>query len=151
MKRLLTRGALVVLAVLLVLQLVPVDRDNPPAKLQIPAPPEVQAVLERSCYDCHSNQTRWPWYSYVAPASWFVAEHVHDGRGDLNFTEWPLMDTEAQQFYLGEMKKQLEQRNMPLRSYLLLHWQARLSDAERDLLLAWIDEEIDLLSGPTWP
>lgn len=151
MKKLLTRIALVIFALLLAIQLIPVDRDNPPGKLQIPAPAEVSALLERSCFDCHSNDTRWPWYSYVAPASWFVARHVHDARADLNLTEWPLMDIEAQQFFLGEMKKQLEQKNMPLDSYLLLHWGARLSDAERELLLVWIDEEISLLSNPAWP
>jgi hypothetical protein len=151
MKKLLTRVVLVVLVLLLAIQLIPVERTNPPVKLEIPAPAEAHALLERSCYDCHSNRTRWPWYSYVAPASWFVIRHVRDGRKDLNMTEWPLMDTEAQLFFLGEMKKQLEERNMPLESYLLLHWGARLGDAERDALLAWIDEEIVLLSEPAWP
>lgn len=146
MKKQLTRFALLVLVLWLGIQLVPVDRDNPPTKAVIPAPAEVRMVLERSCFDCHSNETRWPWYSYIAPASWFVAEHVHDARKDLNLTEWPLFDTEAQQFFLGEMRKQLEAETMPLDSYLLLHWDARLSDAERSQLLAWIEEEVNLLS-----
>lgn len=139
------------LILLLGIQLVPVDRSNPPAKIEIPAPADVHALLERSCYDCHSNQTRWPWYSRLAPASWFVADHVHDGREDLNLTEWPLMDTEAQQFYLGEMKKMIKNGEMPLRSYLILHWGARLTDDERQVLLRWIDDEVNLLSEPTWP
>ena len=125
----------------------PVDRSNPPSKVMIPAPREVQAILERSCFDCHSNQTRWPWYSYVAPASWFVAKHVRNGRQDLNLTEWPLLDTERQQFFLGEMKGQVKGGTMPLDSYLLLHWNARLSDEERETLLLWIDEEVLLVSG----
>lgn len=151
MKKLLVRLALVALLVLAAIQLIPVDRSNPPAKLEIPAPPEVRAVLERSCYDCHSNHTRWPWYSYMAPASWFVIRHVRDAREDLNMTEWPLLDVEGQLFFFGEMKKQIAEKNMPLESYLLLHWGSRLSAAERDLLLAWIDEEISLLSEPAWP
>jgi hypothetical protein len=146
-----TRTALAAGLVLLAIQLIPVDRSNPPAKLEIPAPAEVKTLLERSCYDCHSNRTRWPWYSYVAPASWFVADHVHDGREDLNLTEWPLLDNEAQQFYLGEMKKMIEGGEMPLRSYLLLHRGARLSDDERRTLLTWIDEEVLLLAAPSWP
>jgi len=151
MKKLLTRSAFVAVILLLAIQLVPADRANPPAKLEIPATAEVRAVLERSCYDCHSNHTRWPWYSYVAPASWFVIGHVRDAREDLNLTEWPLMDTEGQLFFLGEMRKQIEEKNMPLKSYILLHWGARLSDADRDLLLAWVDEEIGLLSDSAWP
>ena len=148
MKKLLSRAALVVLVLLLAIQLVPVERTNPKSKLEIPAPAEVRAVFERSCYDCHSNRTRWPWYSYVAPASWFVIRHVKDAREDLNLTEWPMLDFEAQLFYLGEMRKQIEEENMPLDSYLLLHWGARLSDTERGLLLDWIDEEVGLLSNP---
>lgn len=151
MKKLLTRFALVLLVLLLAAQLVPVERTNPPAKSEILAPIEVQAVLERSCFDCHSNKTRWPWYSRVAPASWFVARHVREAREDLNLTEWPLMDAEAQQFFLGEMRKQLEAGNMPLDSYLLLHWGARLNDTERELLLTWIDEEISLLTDASFP
>ena len=145
------RSALATGLIVLAIQVVPVDRSNPPAKLEIPAPAEVHSLLERSCYDCHSNRTQWPWYSYVAPVSWFVVDHVHDGRQDLNLTEWPAMDNEAQQFYLVEMKKMIEGDEMPLRSYLLLHWSARLSDEDRETLLAWIDDEVLLLAAPTWP
>lgn len=138
----------VLVALLLVIQLIPVDRSNPPAKLEIPAPAGVSEVLQRSCYDCHSYYTRWPWYSYVAPASWFVVRHVRDAREDLNMTEWPLLDVEKQLFFLGEMKEQIKANNMPLTSYLLIHWDARLTDEERSELLAWIDEEVLLLSSP---
>ena len=132
---------------LLAAQLVPVSRSNPPSKLEIAAPPEIQALLEHSCYDCHSNRTRWPWYAYVAPVSWWVVDHVEEARGDLNLTEWPAMDFEQQQFYLGEMKKEIEQHRMPLPSYLRVHWSARLSDKQRAAIIVWIDEEVDLLSG----
>jgi hypothetical protein len=76
---------------------------------------------------------------------------VREAREDLNLTEWPVLAVEEQQFFLGEMRKQLEAGNMPFESYLLLHWGARLSDAERDLLLAWIDAEIDLLCDTGLP
>lgn len=147
MKKLLTRLALAALVLLLAIQLIPAERTNPPATLEIPAPTEIRAVLERSCFDCHSNRTRWPWYSYVAPASWFVIRHVRDGRSDLNMTEWPLLNAQDQLFFLGEMKKQIKGGTMPLNSYLLLHWDARLSEAEREMLLVWIDEEVNLLSA----
>jgi hypothetical protein len=148
MQKTVQRCGLVALALLLVIQAIPVERDNPPAKVEILAPDEVQAVLQRSCYDCHSNNTRWPWYAYVAPISWFVTGHVHEAREDLNLTEWPLLDTAAQQFFLGEMKKQVEGGTMPLKSYLFLHPEARLSDAERQSVLDWIDEEVRLLWDP---
>ena len=66
----------------------PVDRENPPVTGDIGAPSEVDAILRTSCYDCHSNETVWPWYSYLAPASWLVAEDVEHGREHLNFSEW---------------------------------------------------------------
>lgn len=134
-------------AVLLALQLVPVERANPPGKAEITAPDDVRALLRRSCYDCHSNHTRWPLYSRVAPVSWYVARHVERGRGDLNLTEWPMFDLDAQRFHLGEMKDQVKSREMPLDSYLWLHPGARLSDEERQRLILWIDAELQALSA----
>ena len=128
-------------------QLVPVDRSNPPVLLELNAPAEVKALLERSCFDCHSNRTRWPWYAYVAPVSWWVVDHVHEARGDLNMSEWPAMDLEQQQFYLGEMKEEVKLGNMPLPSYLWIHHDARLSPEERGRILEWIDDEVALLGG----
>ena len=147
MKKALQWVGLVALAAFLAIQLVPVERTNPPVTTEIAAPEGVGELLERSCYDCHSNKTRWPWYSRIAPASWFVTDHVEDGRADLNLTEWPLFDTQAQQFYLGEMKGKVKNREMPLDSYLLLHRDARLNDEERERLILWIDEEVRILSG----
>ena len=104
MKKALKRTLLAALAAFVAIQFVPVDRTNPPVKTEIAAPAEIHDLLRRSCYDCHSNQTRWPFYAWVAPVSWFVVDHVEDGRADLNLTEWPLFDAQAQQFFLGEMK-----------------------------------------------
>ena len=145
---LLRRSGLALVALLLVVQLVPAGRSNPPEGAEISAPPEIQAILERSCYDCHSNRTEWPWYAYVAPISWWVVHHVDDGRGDLNMTEWPLMDFEEQLHYLDEMKEEVEEGEMPLPSYLWVHRDARLSDEERTALFEWIDGEVASLSGP---
>lgn len=147
MNKILTRCGLAFLLLLFAVQYIPIDRSNPPSKIEISAPAAVSAVLERSCYDCHSNRTQWPWYSRVAPVSWFVTRHVRQARENLNLTEWPILDFEAQQYFLGEMKEQIEQERMPLDSYLLLHRDARLSDSDRALLLGWIEEEVALLSG----
>ena len=74
-------------AVLVVAQLKTVARTNPLSKGDLSAPPEVEAILRNSCYDCHSNETRWPWYSYVAPISWVIVDHVDQGRKQINFSE----------------------------------------------------------------
>ena len=70
------------------IQLVPISRTNPPVETEIAAPANVQAILTRSCYDCHSNKTAWPWYSHVAPVSWLVASDVSGARKKMNFTPW---------------------------------------------------------------
>jgi len=87
------------------LQLVPVEKTNPPVRLEVDAPPAVMEILKRACYDCHSNETRWPWYSRIAPASWFLASHVRKGRGDLNFSDWPIYDFEQQELNLDDIEK----------------------------------------------
>lgn len=132
----------VALGLLAAVQLYRPARTNPPEGLEIQAPKEVATLLERSCYDCHSNRTDWPWYSNVAPISWWVIGHVEKARGDLNLTEWPALDPEEQRFFLNEMKKQIKQEKMPLPSYLLVHWDARLTWEERSEIIQWIDREI---------
>jgi hypothetical protein len=125
------------LLLLLLAQLVPVERTNPPVTSDIDVSDEVRSILRRSCYDCHSHETRWPWYSFVAPMSWYVIDHVDHGRGDLNFSEWPTFDFEAQDLAFEDIREQLEKGEMPLTSYLLLHPSARLSEDDRQLLLRW--------------
>lgn len=129
--------ALAILAVAIGIQFVPVDRSNPPVAQEVDAPEDVHALLRRACYDCHSNETRWPWYSRVAPASWLVAWDVHEGRDDLNFSDWPVFDFGLQEDLLGGVAKQLKEDRMPLDRYLWLHPEARLTAAERARLLAW--------------
>lgn len=131
------RAAAAALVVAVAIQLVPVRRDNPPVEFEVEAPGPVQAVLERACYDCHSNETRWPWYSRVAPVSWLVARDVARGREDMNFSEWPVFDFEAQEHALADIVKQVDRRKMPLPIYLTMHPEARLTEAERGAILAW--------------
>jgi hypothetical protein len=113
------------------------ERTNPPVESEIDAPPEVAAILERSCYTCHSHETEWPWYAYVTPVSWWVAEHVEHGRGDLNFSQWPVLDFEQLEHSFRDIDEQIEAGEMPLKSYLLLHREARLSDEDRQVLRRW--------------
>ena len=87
-KDVLKKGLLGLVVALVAIQLVPVDRTSPPVTADIAAPANVRAVLKRACYDCHSNETTWPWYSRVAPVSWLVARDVREGRKELNFSDW---------------------------------------------------------------
>ncbi len=130
-------GAALFAALFLGIQFIPSIRSNPPVEADLVAPAQVKEILRRSCYDCHSHETRWPWYSRIAPASWWLAGHVKKGRADLNFSQWPLFDLEARGHLLRDIEKQLTDSTMPLRSYTLGHREARLSDTDREILLEW--------------
>jgi hypothetical protein len=103
----------------------------------VPVPPDVQAILERSCYDCHSNKTVWPWYSNVAPVSWLLADDVKDGRKELNFSEWGTYKERRKARKLKELCEQVKESEMPLKLYVPLHSSAKLSDADRARLCEW--------------
>lgn len=127
-----------VLGILIVaIQFVPVDRSNAATQTQVPASAEARAVLTRACYDCHSNETAWPWYSYVAPVSWLVARDVREGRQKLNFSTWNLLSSGQQSEGVKESWEKVQEGEMPLWFYLPLHPSARLSDADRSVLQAW--------------
>jgi cytochrome c len=104
-------------------------------------PDEVRTVLARKCGDCHSNNTRWPLYSKIAPTSWLVEHDVHEGREHLNLSSWEKYSIDNRIDLLGKMGSQLRQGKMPLKQYLLLHPEARLSEAERKLILDWTKVE----------
>ncbi len=131
------RATVAAIVAVVAAQLVPVDRHNPPVRMEVDAPADVKRILERSCYDCHSNRTRWPWYSRVAPVSWLVARDVHEGREEINFSEWPMFDFDEQDHLLEQVEKQVTRGKMPLPVYLIMHGDAALSRADRETLLAW--------------
>jgi hypothetical protein len=131
-------SAAVAAALLVVAQFLPLQRTNPPAQSEVPAPAAVHAILAASCFDCHSHRTRWPWYSRVAPLSWWIVGHVNEGRADLNFSRWPTYDIEGQELALRAIEKQVVAGRMPPRSYLLGHAEARLTESERAVLLDWV-------------
>jgi cytochrome c len=104
-------------------------------------PDEVRAALVQKCGDCHSTNTRWPLYSRVAPSSWLVEHDVHDGRQHMNLSAWELYSIDARVDLLAKIGTQLRQRKMPLKQYLLLHPEARLSESERKLIVDWTKAE----------
>ncbi len=136
--RSIAKRSLVVLAVAAAaIQFVPVQRTNPPVDGEIPAPAEVRAVLQQSCYDCHSNQTVWPWYSRIAPFSWLVADDVREAREEMNFSTWTRMTPKEQTHYLREIRGEVEDGAMPPRLYLVPHPGSRLTADDRATLVAW--------------
>jgi len=104
-------------------------------------PPKIESILQRACDDCHSDLTRWPWYSNVAPVSWFVIDHVDSGRRHVNFSEWFRRDTKNPAEYTRErfqaMCRQMQTGDMPLTSYLLVHRTAKLSQDDIETICQW--------------
>jgi len=146
------RGGLKVTLVLLVvaalaIQLVPSGVTNPVLKGDITAPPEIEATLQRSCYDCHSNQTRWPWYGHVAPISWEVARDIEYGRRQVNFSEWGEYYPLTRKRKLQWVERALQQEDMPPRSYQFIHPSSRLTPEDRAQLQHWIDGEVETIDS----
>lgn len=110
-----------------------------------PAP--VAALLKQACYDCHSCETRWPWYSYVAPVSWSVAGHVNAAREALNFSEWPHDEPGRARKRWRRIADAVESGEMPLRQYAWLHREARLDAGQRRQLAQWAEEEAKRLAS----
>lgn len=141
------RPVLVLLGILIVmfaaLQLVRPERTNPPVDpssridAHVAVPPDVAAILERSCRDCHSNETRWPWYSHVAPVSLLLAYDVREGRDEMNISEWGDYDAETADEILEEICEMVTDGEMPLRPYTWLHPGAKLSDGDVERLCEW--------------
>lgn len=112
-----------------------------------PPPPKLTAVLRAACYDCHSHETVWPWYSRVAPVSLWVWDHIKDGRKHLNFSEWPHDDPKRARKRWQNIRDEVESGGMPLRSYTWIHADARLTPGDREELIRWADAEAKRLTA----
>jgi hypothetical protein len=136
-RRVVKRLARLTAGLLVVTQFIPVDRTNPPVETDIAAPEPVAGVLRRACYDCHSNETVWPWYSRVSPVKFLVARDVHEGREHLNFSTWNRLDAAKRDEALEHVIEEVGEGKMPLPIYLPAHPEARLADADREAIVAW--------------
>lgn len=133
--------AVLVVAILLVIQVIPVERNVstvPPGQSfekteKVPA--NVAAILKVSCYDCHSNNTRYPWYSELQPGAWFMAQHIKKGKEELNFDEFNNYSKRRKKAKIKSIISQIEKDEMPLKSYRMMHGNARLSADEKKELL----------------
>lgn len=139
MKRALRRVSLGACILLLGIQVWPAGRTNPPTTAGLDAPPEVTAILRRTCYDCHSNETRWPWYAYVAPVSWWMVKDVDEGRDELNFSDWGSYEQKKRERRAKKVIEEVEDGVMPPENYLRLHGDARVGAAELGILRKWAE------------
>ena len=147
------RGTRTVLFVFLVLfigaQFVRPNRTNPPSpgggSLLSKATPQVAAIIDRACRDCHTNETRWPWYTNITPTNWLIANHVQHGREHVNFSTWSAYDEDDQDKFLGGICSLTKRGRMPLPSYRLLHRDTKLSDSDVAALFAWSEKMRDML------
>ncbi|SRR5579875_548104 len=123
----------------------PARRSNPEAHAPLRASDDVMGILRRACFDCHSNETRWPWYSALAPVSWLVAHDVATGRRELNFSEWYSYLPEVRRRKLLWIGRAVGDGTMPPRLYQLVHRGSRLTKAQRSLILRWLKDELNKL------
>jgi hypothetical protein len=131
---------IIIAAILIAIQFIPASRTNPPVTAELDAPMEVISVFNKSCYDCHSNETEWPWYSYIAPVSWLVSSDVDGGRSHLNFSEWENLSRKDKVKMKEEIWEEIEKGDMPLWKYSILHPDASLKQEDKNLIRDWSGE-----------
>jgi hypothetical protein len=157
MKRLLKAlrwAAIVVVVSLVVVQFFGPAKSNPASdatqsiESRMQLTPQVAAIIDRSCNDCHSNKTRWPWYSNVAPVSWFVIDHVNEGRENLNFSEWGRYKQRDVDGVLRQICREVRAGAMPLSSYTPLHPGSSLSPDDVKTLCDWTTAERARIAAP---
>ena len=147
MKKSLKIAVLIFAVAFISIQFIRPDFTNPPvnqaetleASTQIPE--DVQAILNTSCKDCHSNETTYPWYSKIQPSAWFLEHHIEEGRGEMNLSLWNTYENNRKRRKLSEICEQVESREMPLPAYLYIHSDAKLSDEQIAILCEWTKQE----------
>jgi hypothetical protein len=154
MKKALKIIAIIVVLGFIIIQFFRPDFTNPPvnqaetleAATQVPE--NVQAILNRSCKDCHSHESKYPWYSKIQPSASFMKNHIDEGRSELNFSVWKTYEPRRQRRKLAEVCEQVQARQMPLPSYLWIHRDAKMSDEEIKTLCDWTEAESGKIVEP---
>lgn len=146
MKKILLYGIFIFLS----FQLIQIDKENPSVDKKIDynrvtyASPEIQKILKKACYDCHSNEVNYPWYSSIAPISWFIKEHVNQGKEYVNFSEYGKYNRYQKEHINSSLYRVIENKTMPLNSYLWMHKEANLSEEDYILLLNWFQTQCSI-------
>ena len=132
------------LAILIIIQIFRIDKSNPPIDTKIEfatvtnTPTAILQKLKAACYDCHSHEAKYPWYTSVQPVAWWIKGHIKGGMQHLNFSEWGTYDAKKQSHKIEEMIEEIESRHMPLKSYTWMHADAKLSDADIVEINDWL-------------
>lgn len=135
------------LVVLVIMQFFPIDKQNPSIDSlntfeSIEQPPqEIALIMKKACNDCHSNTTEYPWYTNIAPVSWWVKGHIDHGREELNFSEWGTYSVRKKLHKMEEVAEEVEATKMPLLTYALVHTEAFISKEERASLVKWFADK----------
>ena len=124
---------------------IPVKMSNPPITSDIKTPNNVKNILRESCYDCHSNETIWYWYTEFSPISWLIARDVNEGREHLNFSTWDKYSTTEKKELLAESIETIQEGEMPMKIYELMHPEAKINKDELNVLITWINKEYGLI------
>lgn len=137
MKRLTKYIFILITIAFIAIQFIKVERTNPPVTAEINGPVELKDVLKTSCYDCHSNETKWPWYSYVAPISFIIANDVNEGRMVLNFSEWENYDEQKKMKLKEEIWEEVVKEDMPLLLYTFSHPNSKIDFVKKSIIKKW--------------
>ena len=138
--------ALILSICFVVIQFVPTELNQSEVVLKTDfmlvynVPKKIQNKLQVSCYDCHSNNTAYPWYNKIQPVAWFLEDHVKNGKAELNFSEWGSLSSRRKSSKLRSIKKQIESNKMPLESYTLIHRDAQFSEAKKKEIIEYLSE-----------
>ncbi len=144
---------LAVVLVFAILQCIPIDRSVPAYDYSADflavtqAPAEIAGLVHTACYDCHSYETRYPWYAYIAPVGNWMQGHIREGRSEMNFSLWGTYDSDTVQHLLEECAEEVDEHKMPLRTYALIHREALLSESQRAELVRWFSLQTELTFG----
>lgn len=142
-----------IVAFLIIAQFFRIDKENPAVIAENDfivaekVDPKVAHLLKASCYDCHSNESAYPWYTNIAPVSWWVKNHINEGREELNFSDWSEYSDRRKHHKLEECIELIEEGEMPLSTYTLMHGDAKLDDAQQQLLINFFQSEMKKFEG----
>jgi hypothetical protein len=128
----------ILLFAFIAIQFININKVNPKVKSDLKAPDNIKKILKESCYDCHSYETDWPWYSSVAPVSWFITGHVNEGRRRLNFSEWKALSRTRMKEIRKKIYDEINEGEMPLQSYIYLHPAAEITFNELQEIKRWV-------------
>lgn len=155
MKLNLKTGLLILAGILLLSQFIPVDRSVPEVNAEqdflnvVDAPDAMASLIKSACYDCHSYETKYPWYTNISPLSFWIQGHINGGRQHLNFSEWTSYPAEKASHKLEECFEEVDERHMPMKSYTWLHPEAKMDDVQVSALAQWFQQTYRNINTPS--